>query len=67
MFFELSLPDADIMSLMEYVRAAECEITWIHTSDERADICLEIPENGITALYIYLMLCLPDHEIKGIY
>ncbi len=66
-FFELSLPGTDIMSLMEYVRAAECEITWINTSDERADICLEIPENGITALYIYLMLCLPDHEIKGIY
>lgn len=66
-FFELSLPDADIISVMEYVRAAECDITWINTTDRRADICLEIPENTIAALYMYLMLCLPDHEIKGIY
>ncbi len=66
-FFELSLPDTDVLSVMEYVRVSECEITWINTTDERADICLEIPENEITALYIYLMLCLPDHEIKGIY
>lgn len=66
-FFELSLPDTDIISVMEYVRAAECDITWINTTDRRADICLEIPENTVTALYIYLMICLPDHEIKGIY
>ncbi len=66
-FFELSLPDTDILSVMEYVRTSECEITWINTTNDRADICLEIPENEIAALYIYLMLCLPDHEIKGIY
>ncbi len=66
-FFELSLPSADILSVMEYVRVAGCEIAWINTADERADICLEIPENTVTAMYIYLMLCLPDHEIKGIY
>ncbi|MBR6515198.1 MAG: hypothetical protein IKT46_10270 [Clostridia bacterium] len=66
-FFELTLPNADIIALMEYVRKAECDIAWINTTDEKADICLEIPENDITALYIYLMLCLPDHEIKGIY
>ena len=66
-FFELTLPDTHILSVMEYVRNSECEIIWINTNDERADICLEIPEAEITALYIYLILCLPDHEIKGIY
>ncbi len=66
-FFELSLPDTDILSVMEYVRAAGCAVTWINTAEDRADICLEIPEGEITALYIYLMMCLPDHEIKGIY
>ena len=66
-FFELSLPYNDILKVMEYVRISGCDITRLNTTDERADICLELPENEITAMYIYLMLCLPDHEIKGIY
>ena len=66
-FFELSLPDTDILAITEYVRASGCEIAWINTADGRADICLELPEGELGSLYIYLKLCLPDHEIKGIY
>lgn len=66
-FFEMSLPDSEILGIMEYVRVTECDIAFINTMEGRADICLELSENEITALYIYLILCLPDHEIKGIY
>ncbi|MBQ4560961.1 MAG: hypothetical protein IJA55_01360 [Clostridia bacterium] len=66
-FFELSLPLADILGILEYVRVTECDVIFISTTEDRADICLEIPENGVSSLYVYLMLCLPDHEIKGIY
>lgn len=66
-FFEFSLPDTDIMKAIAYLSRSQGQISRINTDDERAELCFEIPESEISALYIYLMLCLPDHEIKGIY
>ncbi|MBQ3182089.1 MAG: hypothetical protein IJB57_00330 [Clostridia bacterium] len=66
-FFEFSVPDTDILDCTEYVRQTDSRIVRINTNEERADICLEISESEISALYLYLMLHLPGHEIKGIY
>lgn len=65
--FEFSLGTGDLKNALGYLWQNEGQIQWISTSDDRADICLEIPENEVSALYIYLTLCLPDREIKGIY
>lgn len=66
-FFEFSLPDEDILKAVTYISHSQGQISRINTDDEKAELCFEIPETEISALYIYLMLCLPNHDIKGIY
>ncbi len=66
-FFEFSLPDSDILKALTYLSGSQGQISRINTDDQRAELCFEIPEAEVSALYIYLLLCLPNHEIKGIY
>lgn len=67
MFFEFSLPEADIPKALAYITLRRCRIGWMNMGEERAELCLELPQAEILSLCVYLMLHIPAHEIKGVY